>query len=230
MNSVRYYRGRITDPALAAQIAGFLGQEATHAKLHDAFNQAAAAQGYPVEKLDRNLRKLRLFIERTLPHKAQLAVTVAFEHYTAILAELLLSNERVREPFEAETLKLWIWHALEESEHKTVAWDVLQAVGGSYTLRVSTMFLVSIVFFGLVASGHISLLIADGQLFRARQNTGGLNHMFGRKGVLTGLIGRYLDFYKPSFHPTQHASDALLRVWRERLFGADGLLVEHVRS
>jgi predicted metal-dependent hydrolase len=230
VEAVRHYRNQITDPLLKAQVSGFIGQEAMHSKEHDAFNKAAEATGYPVARMDRDVGKLLHLVQLFAPKKFQLAATVCLEHYTAIMAEMLLTNTEVQANFSPEMRQLWLWHALEENEHKTVAWDVYEKVGGGYALRAGTMIPTTIIFFAVVAAFQARMLASDGQLFKGRQTLSALNHMFGRKGVFTAIIPKYFDFFKPSFHPKHHDTDALLEVWREKLFGKDGLLIGQIKN
>jgi len=71
VESVRHYRERITDPVLKAQVAGFIGQEAMHSKEHQGFNDMATRQGYPVDKLDRDVTKLLDLAQKVLPKAVQ---------------------------------------------------------------------------------------------------------------------------------------------------------------
>ncbi|MFZ5723435.1 MAG: metal-dependent hydrolase [Pseudomonadota bacterium] len=225
VDSVRHYRDGITDPVLKAQVAGFIGQEAMHSKEHAAFNDAATAQGYPVDKLHRDVGALLHFVQKTTPKSFQLATTVCLEHYTAIMAEMLLRDPDVQAKFSPEMRQLWMWHALEENEHKVVAWDVYEKTVGSYLLRTFAMIPTTIVFFIVAFTFHARLLAADGQLFKFRQNWNGLKYCWGgRKGVFSRLLPQYLDFFRPSFHPSHHDTDALLDEWREKLFREGGLL------
>ncbi len=231
VESVRAYRDQITDPVLKAQVSGFIGQEAMHSKEHKAFNDAATAQGYPVEKMDKELGKVLGLGQKILPKSVQLAITVALEHYTAIIAEMLLRDGDVQRRFSPEMFQLWAWHALEENEHKVVAYDVYQQTVGSYALRVGTMVPVTAIFFAVVFTNHARLLQHDGQLFNFRQNLPALKYLWnGRKGVFSRLLPQYLDFFRRDFHPNQHDTDALLEQWRETLFGTDGLLVEQLEK
>jgi len=230
VEAVRHYRSQITEPMLKAQVSGFIGQEAMHSKEHQAFNEAAAATGYPVDKLDRDVGLLLKAAQDYLPKGIQLAATVCLEHYTAIIAEMLLRDPEVQKQFSPEMQKLWLWHALEENEHKTVAYDVYEQVNGSYALRAGTMIPTTVIFFAVTFWFHGRLLASDGQLFKVRQNLSGLNYMFGRKGVFSRLLPKYLDFFKPGFHPKQHDTDALLEEWREKLFADGGLLRDQIKN
>lgn len=230
VQSVRNYRERITDPLMRAQVAGFIGQEAMHSKEHIAFNNMATEQGYPVDKLDRDVGRLLKAVQALAPQSVQLAATVCLEHYTAIIAEMLLRDPDVQQCFSEDTRALWLWHALEENEHKNVAFDVFQKVSGSYAIRAGTMIPTTAIFFVVAFWFHGRLLATDGELLNLRQNWAGFKYFWGgRKGVFSRLLPKYLDFFKPGFHPSQHDTNALLEEWRERLFGNGGLLADQVK-
>lgn len=231
VDSVRHYRDRITGPILQAQVSGFIGQEAMHSKEHDTFNQAAAQQGYPVDRLDREVGFMLRLGRKVLPRSVQLAITVSLEHFTGIIAEMLLRDESLQQKLAADMRQLWLWHALEENEHKTVAFDVFQQQVGSYVLRAGTMVPVTAIFFLTAFTFHARMLAADGQLFKWKQNTRGLKYLWnGRDGVFSRLLPQYLDFFRPSFHPNDHDTEALLVEWREKLFGAQGSLREQLKN
>ncbi len=230
VEAVRHYRTQITDPVLKAQISGFIGQEALHSLAHKAFNDAATIQGFQVDKLDRDVGFLLRQVKRFAPQIVQLAVTACLEHYTAVFTEMLLKDEEVINQFSPEIRNLYLWHSVEENEHKTVAFDVYEAVGGSYLLRASIMIPTTVIFFAVIFWFQSRLLARDSQLLNVRQNLKGLNYIFGRKGVLSSLIPQYLDWFKPKFHPSHHDTDALLATWQEKLFGEDGLLTAKIMT
>src|ERR1700749_2582671 len=92
MDSVRNYRDQIDDPVLKKQVLGFIGQEAMHTREHVAYNDLLQAAGLPAHKLDRRLWAILGFGKKWLPASVNLGVTVALEHYTAMLAGLLLDD------------------------------------------------------------------------------------------------------------------------------------------
>src|SRR5580692_11887715 len=102
VRSVRNYRDRIEDPELKRQVAGFIGQEAMHGREHRTFNARLNEMGYPTRQLDRVLKSVLQFGEKVLPKSVQLAITAALEHYTATLAEVLLTDTEAREMIDTE--------------------------------------------------------------------------------------------------------------------------------
>jgi predicted metal-dependent hydrolase len=167
VKSVRHYRDQITDPALKRQVGGFIGQESVHGREHRAFNAHLATLGYPTlqaEKLTRGGLALRW---RFAPKKSSLAMTAALEHFTATLAEMILTNDEARDLFGDETVKaLFVWHALEEAEHKAVAFDVYKAIGGGERLRVITMNLLRYGFVIAIAAQVVVSVAMDKQAYK----------------------------------------------------------------
>src|SRR4051794_30929412 len=110
VRSVRNFRDQITDPELKRQVAGFIGQEAMHGREHRAFNDRLDQLGYPTKRFERITKKGLALRERFLSPMANLAATAALEHFTATLAELVLTNDEVRAHFGNEEVKnLFLW-------------------------------------------------------------------------------------------------------------------------
>jgi len=225
VRSVRHYRDQVTDKALKRQVAGFIGQEAVHGREHRVFNDRLAELGYPTKQYERMTRfglKLR---ERILPPKSNLAATAALEHFTATLAELVLTNEEVRASMGADAVQdLFVWHALEESEHKAVAFDVYKAVGGGERLRVWTM---NFFRFGFVVG---MFLMVTGSLLRdpATYRRGRLRQswrQFKTSPVVDRAVWDQLkDYNRTGFHPDDSDTTELVESWRQQLFGEQGSL------
>src|SRR5688572_29102264 len=107
-------------PKLAEEIKGFTTQEAIHSREHASFNKAALDAGYDLKPLEDQVQR-RLDFIRSKPSIAALASTMALEHFTAIFAHQLLADPR--HLAEAEAQAMWRWHAIEEIEHRGVAYD-----------------------------------------------------------------------------------------------------------
>lgn len=225
VESVLHFRDRIDDPALREAVAAFAAQEGAHGRAHRAFNSALRDEGLPVVvELERKAKALLDLGRRILSPKGQLAVTCALEHYTAIMAEQLLREPLVRERMTEEIRTLWIWHALEETEHKAVAFDVYRAVDGGYARRVALMLLTSLGFVGMTAYAHARLMAADREPTTLREVALGLNFMWGKPGLMRSLIPAYLEYFKPSFHPDDRDAAELVAWGRRYLYGPGGPL------
>jgi predicted metal-dependent hydrolase len=230
VDSVKHYKDRIDSPELQRAIAGFIGQEAMHGKEHRALNDLLVAHGHPeAPVVDRWLRGFLGRVRATMPPASQLAVTCALEHFTAMLAEALLSNERMRDEIDASVRPLWLWHALEESEHKAVAFDVYEAVDGGYLRRTLVMLLTTVVFFSVQSAVHTRMMATRGILWRPWTWLRGATRLWITPGYFTRLLPAYLEYFKPGFHPDDRDTRALLARWRDALFGDEGSLRERVR-
>jgi uncharacterized protein len=224
VESVKQHREQIESPSLRADIAGFMGQEAMHGKEHRAFNELLVSHGLTAAPaIDARLHELLKLVRRVLPPAAQLGVTCALEHFTAMLAEQLLSNEAMREEIHPAVRRLWLWHALEESEHKAVAFDVYVASGGGYTRRIAIMMLTTAVFFAAQALAHARLMQQREILWKPWTWLRGLRRMWIYPGYFMQLVPAYLAYYKPGFHPNDRDTRALLAIWEQQLFGTQTL-------
>src|ERR1700712_4558170 len=147
VRSVAAVQDQLTDPKLRADVEGFIGQEEMHGQEHRVLNEHLAALGYPARGIGKYVKGLYWVRERIQTKKVNLAFTAALEHYTATLAELLLTSEEAREAIGRRGARdILTWHALEESEHQAVAFDVYKAMGGKEPLRIFVMFLTDLLF------------------------------------------------------------------------------------
>lgn len=225
VRSVRHYRDRLTDPILKKQVAGFIGQEAMHGREHRELNDRLAELGYPTKRLER-ITKFGLGMRsRYAPPIANLALTAALEHFTASMAESLLSAEDLRSDFAHDGLRdVFLWHALEESEHKAVAFDVYRAVNGSERVRVWTMRLLRPGFVTWTAVHVIISMLGDPEARKVRNVRRSWKGFKQSPLVSRAMWARLKDYDRADFHPNDHDTTALEAEWRERLFGTDGEL------
>jgi predicted metal-dependent hydrolase len=230
VRSVRHYRDRLTDPELKKQVAGFIGQEAIHGREHRELNRQLQSLGYPTWVIDR-LTKAGLRLLHLAPKPHQLAVTAALEHYTATLAELLMGEERARERLtDPEIRNLFMWHAMEESEHKSVAFDVFQAVSGKRRIRSGVMHAATVGFLGAVVLGTAGSLLLDPHTYRHPARTLRSASAVRRSIFLERrTAARIHDYHRRDFHPDDHDSAALLEHWRAQLFGTEGTLADRLK-
>ncbi|MBS1848671.1 MAG: metal-dependent hydrolase [Actinobacteria bacterium] len=145
----------------------------------------------------------------------ELALTAALEHYTATMAELLLTEADLQDLFADEDLfRMWAWHAIEESEHRAVAFDVFRAAGGDEEMRLRAMKLAgwALVF---IAGWHVTIgAVTDRRSWRRFGLPRSLWRL--RKNPLLGATfrRRLAEYYRPGFHPLQRDTSALEDRWR----------------
>jgi hypothetical protein len=213
VESVRKFRDG-ADPKLAAEIKAFVTQEVMHSREHIAFNKRAHEAGYDLSPLE-NRVDWRLDFVRRKPPIASLAATMALEHFTAILAHELLRDPRHLAQADAESASLWRWHAIEEIEHKGVAYDTwLHATrdwprGKRWQVKAKVMLLVTRNFLVDRTIGALDLLRQDG-LTGPKVWAKLFWFAFGRPGMMRKVFAAWASFFMPGFHPWNHDDRALI--------------------
>jgi predicted metal-dependent hydrolase len=227
VRSVRHYRDQITDPELRRQVSGFIGQEAVHGREHRALNDRLDQLGYPTKRMERFTRWGLAQRERIMSPASNLAATAALEHFTATLAEVVLTDPDARALFGSEAItNVLLWHALEESEHKAVAFDVYRAVGASERTRTITMDMICVGFIGGMTLQAIISMLGDRDTYRPRTLLRSLRRLRTSPFLTKDVWKRLRDYNRPDFHPDDHETDDLVEQWRSTLFGEDGTLVD----
>ena len=232
VRSVRAYREQVTDPELRRQVAGFIGQEAMHGREHRELNARLASLGYPTRAIDR-LVGWGLKLSEKLPGKSRrLAVTAALEHYTATLAEVLLHDAAARGKFNVDEVRnLFVWHAIEESEHKAVAFDVFQEVSGNHRIRAWVMNFTTAGFLVVVVLGTTASLLLDPSTYRHPAKViAGLRNLRHSPWLTREVVHRIRDYNRRDFHPDDHDATELLERSRAELFGPGGTLAGRVKT
>jgi hypothetical protein len=186
----------------AAEVQGFIGQEATHRRVHQLFNQQLAQQGYVNHWETRIRRRIATQLEH-LDARAWLGVTAATEHLTAILSEVLLSRPALLAGAEPRLRDLWLWHASEESEHRCTAFDLYRAVGGSERWRRRLFVVVSLHFVLDLTRQTVHNLWRDGHWWRPATWLGAARLLFGVDGVVRHAWRPWRSYFAPDFHPSQ---------------------------
>ncbi len=208
IDSVR--RGHQALPAaeqerLKTEIQGFVGQEATHRRIHALFNAQIEQHGLVNEWEPRARERLKL-VEDSDPRHG-LAITAANEHFTALFAEWMLAHPRLLDGCEPRLKALWLWHSAEEAEHKNTAFDLYLALGGSHEWRVKWMRRVTLIFLTDTLRQTVLNLRRDGTLWRWSTWRSGWRHLLGRDGLLRTSTRPWLAYFKPDFHPSQQHSE-----------------------
>ena len=215
VRSVHRYLDRLEDEGhteLADRVRGFFGQEGRHAQAHERWFDTMREQGYAIDDFLAWYQRVAYgFIEKKAPPPLSLAVTVALEHFTAILAEdALAEGASLLEHADADMRSLLEWHALEELEHKSVAFDVLREVHPSYALRIAGLAVGAACLGGfwlaatkdLLAQDGLGLLDAARDLGRLRKSAGGgRRESIGSSIAVRVFLRGILGYLRPGFHP-----------------------------
>ncbi len=197
-------RKRVTDPALAADLDLFNGQEGQHYRQHTRFNEAVRLQGFPgLAALEAEVAADYRRYTETRGLRWNLAYAEGFEAFTSAMARFTF-EEKLTARMHPAARELFEWHLVEELEHRTVAFDVYEHVCGGYLYRLIV---------GLFAQWHLNrfmiraawyMLGVDPVAFRARY--GGVRAAFRRirplawlevRRLFPKLLATYLPFYTP---------------------------------
>ncbi len=204
IDSVRHFHDSVPRQ-LQAQIVAFVRQEAAHTREHAAFNAQLEAGGYDPADLNARTSREDSLIRRRSPI-AQLGSTMALEHCTALLAHQFLADPRHLEAAPAEVQAMWRWHAVEEIEHKGVAFDTFMFVSRDWsrlrrwTFRTAVMLEATWKLLKLVALNMNSLFAQDG-LSGFGVWTRTLRYLTGPGGVLLAMMPGWLRWFAADFHP-----------------------------
>jgi hypothetical protein len=215
IDAVRDNKDKVSDPKLLEQIKGFIKQEAIHGHEHHLFNEYLDSMGYPASKIEAFEKKEKRLMRKLVPAIDRLALTCAVEHFTAIMAHDLLQHPERSDGVDENFKQLWRWHAIEETEHKAVAFDVYQAVGGGYLRRMLAMVVVTIMFCLRASIVQGIFLWKDGKLFSPSTWIDGFKFYFGKDGLTRSIFKNYLDYYRTDFHPWDHDNREYLESWIE---------------
>ncbi|RDI60603.1 metal-dependent hydrolase [Nocardia pseudobrasiliensis] len=231
IRSVRRFADQITDPVLKKRVAGFVGQEAMHGLEHRRLNDKLVEMGYHIDWLDSQRQRDRMIrLEQRIPALIHLAMTAAAEHYTAVLAQRVLSSDEIQSiPAEPEFWNLLNWHALEELEHKSVAFDLFRAVGGPERTRIGVMVAMFALTMPLTYTSLAVSLARDPEARRQPVRLVREAYRLFTGPVFRGILGELAQYMRPGFHPDDIDTSALLSHWQDELFGADGALVDHLK-
>lgn len=216
--SVRLYRDRIKSPKLLKEIRGFIGQEGHHSRQHQRVNEALRELGFDAVALDKDLER---YIQRHVVNRSdkfRLAMTVCMEHLTAILAEHLLTYPETLENLAPSVQDLLYWHAVEEIEHKSVAFDTFMSTEGDQKYLRWCQLYATLFFFHRIGWYTIKLLWWQKKMPSWKDVKGFWRFMTGKKGMLTGVTKNYFDWFQKGFHPWDHDNMELIERWKTEFY------------
>lgn len=213
IDCVRDYSDGITDPQLQAEVRNFIFQEGQHGQQHTQFNNRLKDQGIKVDQILDRQREILRWIRSRMSRKYTLAQTAASEHITAMMAHGLMEDRGIMRQADPRMRAMYTWHAVEEIEHKSVAFDVMQkAAGVDYFRRVLALLMVSVLFPYHIFMIMRHMLRVDGaQSLRVWAR--GLWWLYGPRGLFVRWLPTYLHYYLPGFHPWHSGKMRAYRQW-----------------
>ena len=213
---VRDYRDQVADPKLQAQVKDFIYQEGQHGMVHTQFNNRLKAQGVGVDRiLKLQISVMFGFFRKYFSRSFTLGQTAAAEHLTALMAHGFFRHG-VMDKADPRVRAMYAWHAVEEIEHKAVAFDVMQKVAkANYLTRILSFMVTTFTFPFHVFQIMNHMFKVDG--FSSGQRAGmwlrGLWWLYGWNGLYPRLMPHYLAYFLPGFHPWKFGDMEIYRVW-----------------
>jgi uncharacterized protein len=214
IEAVKAHRDGVPEK-LDAEIRAFIQQEVMHSREHVSFNKRVVDAGYDTQKLEDDVTQTLAMIDGR-PKILNLCVTMALEHYTAIMAKQMLEDPRVFAGADREQIDLWKWHAIEEIEHKGVAYDTWLHVTRDWSrwkrwkVKSIMMLLVTMRFWPRRTRGMLHLLKQDG-LEGPRVWARIAWFYLGKPGVLRQLFRPWAAYFMPGFHPWNEDDRGLIQ-------------------
>jgi len=227
IDSTRPFIKDATDPKLKKELKNFMVQEAFHTREHEAYNAMLVREGITADVMERRLKRVLDFGRANLPKMHQLAITVVLEHWTASLASILLENPDVLKGAHPKMRNMWLWHAVEESEHKAVCFDLMKAACKDekqfYRARIRAHFAILVPFLGRTLYYYLTMMHQTGNLFNFRAHGRVINQLWGKPGVLRKMWPMWKDFFRKDFHPWDHDNRDMIAKWDEQAGGKDAI-------
>ncbi len=126
---------------LRKDVRTFIRQEANHYSIHAEFNDILPRHGFDTSPMQACFEAEfeRLFTTKSFPFL--LAYCEGFETIGPPAALVWLGEtEDLLERADPQVVGLWKWHLMEEYEHRTVCYDVFNALHGGYFMRLYGFF------------------------------------------------------------------------------------------
>lgn len=207
----------VEDDALRARCKRFVYQEAQHGSAHMRYWTNLDAQGYRFRDYEHAVDTYVFkVIERLTPAWYRASAVAAVEHINAYVAEEFLAQD-ILAGADPTVRDLMEWHFAEEIEHRSVAFDLLQAVAPSYLVRVAGFGTTVVLFYGLMGALAARLLVQDGLLWRWQTWRQLRLHLWSKHHMFPKTLRHLFDYLRLGFHPSHSKTDGFARLVLDRL-------------
>lgn len=218
--SFRKRLDKLSDPSIRKAVLGLIKQERLHAREHAVMNNALLEYGVPVDKPEAVLDKFLEFFSANFSDDLQCAFAAVSEHFTAVLAEVMFEHLELWDDSEIEVITMMYWHFVEETEHKSVAFDVmLDQLGdgaGTYVMRAGAAALSMAVFLPLIHGTWLYFVWKDGQILNVRSALKAVKTLAFSPGIVRKMFfTKSLPYLKPGFHPWDIDNRASIDAWKK---------------
>ena len=213
IRTMKEAKRHVTDPDLMADLQNFSAQEGQHYREHIRFNEAIRRSGYPeLERMETALEADYQRFSDTKSLRFNLGYAEGFEALTTASARFMIEESELR--LDTPCGDLMAWHAMEELEHRTVAFDVYDHVCGGYFRRLAI---------GWFAQWHMARFIGRVARYMVRASPEIMERHGGEEGarerrrmalgrqrkVLPSVLRTYLPGYTPHDIPFSDRMRAL---------------------
>jgi len=220
IQSVRLFVDQVRDPKLIADVKDFTAQEGQHSLQHKLMNEAFDRLGYSATRVSEQFEEIEQEWAEERSDADRLAATVVMEHITAVMAHFALTRPEEFDPLPDSVRELLLWHAIEEIEHKSVAFDVYEECVGDRN-RLRRQLLLHMVLFPLGIRDFQRMLLRElGHKPTWKERAEMARYLLGPGGLVVSVLPRYLALLKPGFHPWDVDNSDLVDEWKDRLQGA----------
>ena len=202
----------LEDEELVKDVDGFVRQEAQHYQNHRRFNEVLKSFGYvDLEDVEKTFEADYTKIEkRSLEWR--LAYSAGFETMTMGVTDWLIGErEQLFQNADPTVTSFILWHMVEEAEHKSVAFDVYQAVCGKYWMRVAGLVWGSFHVGFMSRRAYIAMLKRDGVWSKLSHRLK-VWRMVGRFFAKAGVA--MVRALSPSYHPDKYEDPSWATTWK----------------
>ncbi|WP_299557383.1 metal-dependent hydrolase [uncultured Mycolicibacterium sp.] len=208
----------VRDPKLADDMRGFIGQEATHADVHDRMlHEFLRTRGIDPQPILDQIEYVFGHVLAPSSHPdprrrhhqlcERLWLIAAIEHYTAVLGDFSLNcawDEHGADPTLAD---LFRWHGSEEVEHRHVAHDVAVYFHDSYLARIRAMAVAASLMYAFFQRGLRYLMAKDPSVRMGWRQVQLERWRDSRLGLLPKyrelFVTNTLRYFRPGFSPDE---------------------------
>lgn len=215
VRSVGFFASKIEDPELREKVKEFSAQEAQHRLQHKRANERLDEMGYCATEFEQDFEEEIQREVSELSDEERLAGTVCAEHITAVLGHAILSNPELIAKMDRPVRDLLYWHAVEELEHKAVAFDVYESTVKDMKLLRRALAVQTYLFCKTVAKYQLRMMWKMKYRPSLKESLQAWQFFMGPKNGLIGKLRKpFMEFYRKDFHPWDVDDRALIEKWK----------------